>query len=636
MLLSCHHIKKSFGIDVIIEDASFYLEEGEKAAIAGINGVGKTTLFQLLTEEQQPDEGSILWKQNAAIGYLKQAITFTDNVSIYAHMLSVFAPLLRLEEQMSQLEKNMNREAHLDKTMSEYTKLSTQYERLGGYQYKSKIRGVLKGLGFSEEDQKREMRTLSGGQKTRAHLAALLLTEPDVLLLDEPTNHLDIQTLQWLEEYLKGYPGALLLISHDRYFLDRIVTKVIELANKKASVYLGNYTSFVKQKEALESAEEKLYEKQQAEIKRQQEIIKTLRSFNREKSIKRAESREKMLQKVERVDRPDGPPPSMRITLKPKIQSGKDVLRITDLSKSFDQKHLFQGLHGSLYRGEKVALIGPNGVGKSTLFRMILGEAFPDAGNIQLGAQVHIGYYDQEQQNLCEDKTIFQEIADAYPSLTNGEIRNMLSAFVFRGDDVWKPISVLSGGERGRVSLAKIMLSKANFLLLDEPTNHLDIWSKQILEQALQSYEGTLFFISHDRYFINQVAQKIWEMHTGGLQEYLGNYDAYLEKQKQFLPDSADVAKQEDSITKENWKKQKEEESKKRKYQNALQKLEQDIDCREAKIKELEIALYQNSSHWDLEKTEKTYQQKAALEQEVEELLADWENLQQNSGLEED
>ncbi|MBP3628756.1 MAG: ABC-F family ATP-binding cassette domain-containing protein, partial [Anaerotignum sp.] len=571
MILACRQLHKAYGIDVILEKITFHIEEREKAAIVGVNGAGKTTLFKVLTGEISADGGEFYLKKDTSVGYLAQNIHIESDKTIYEEMLSVFEKIIQTEANLREMENEMgglSGQALADK-MEEYAALQHYFEQHDGYSYQSRMKGVLKGLGFTESDFNRPMNQLSGGQKTRVHLGKLLLSKPDVLLLDEPTNHLDIASIEWLEDFLRTYPGSVLIISHDRYFLDRIVTKVIEIENKKSYVDNGNYSFYWQQKEINREIQQKAYDMQQKEIKHQEDVIRTLRQFNREKSIKRAESREKVLDKMERIDRPDALPDQMRLTLTPFLTSGNDVLHAENLSKSYGGQKIFQGVSFDVKRSDKVAIIGPNGVGKSTLFRMLLKEVSSDSGLIRFGTNVFVGYYDQEQAKLDESKTIFEEISDSYPTLTQGQIRNMLAAFVFTGDDVFKPISALSGGEKGRVSLAKIMLSKANTLMLDEPTNHLDMFSKEVLESAINRYEGTCIYISHDRYFINKTAEKILELTPDGVILYNDNYDYYLEKKAERARNEAEkalqnsqkatttVAAQPISETKNDWLKQK-------------------------------------------------------------------------------
>ena len=534
MILAVNHIEKSYGIDTILENITFHIEEREKTAIVGVNGAGKTTLFRILTGEISSDGGDVFLKKETTMGYMAQNQQIESSRTIYEEMLSVFEKILTAEVRLREMENEMTHLSGkaLSDMMEDYAALQHEFEQNDGYSYKSRLKGVLKGLGFGEDEFDRPLSQLSGGQKTRVYLGKLLLSKPDLLLLDEPTNHLDIASIEWLEDFLKTYDGSVLIISHDRYFLDKIVTKVVEIENRKSTVYNGNYTAYMNQKAINRDIQQKAYENQQRELKRQEEVIRTLKAFNREKSIKRAESREKMLEKVERIDRPDSLPSQMRLTLTPRIISGSDVLHAEELSKSYGGQRIFRHVNLDIKRGENVAIIGPNGVGKSTLFKMLLGEVPSDSGLMRFGTNVHVGYYDQEQQKLDSNKTIFDEISDTYPTLTAGEIRNMLAAFVFTEDDVFKQVSSLSGGEKGRVSLAKIMLSKANLLMLDEPTNHLDMFSKEVLEDALNRYEGTVVYISHDRYFINQVATGILEFGESDVQFYGMNYAQYLEEIK--------------------------------------------------------------------------------------------------------
>ena len=630
---------KAYGIDVILEKITFHIEEREKAAIVGVNGAGKTTLFKVLTGEISADGGEFYLKKDASLGYLAQNIQIESDRTIYEEMLSVFEKIIQTEANLRELENEMgglSGQALSDK-MEEYAALQHYFEQNDGYSYQSRLKGVLKGLGFADNDFNRPMNQLSGGQKTRVHLAKLLLSKPDVLLLDEPTNHLDIASIEWLEDFLRTYPGSVLIISHDRYFLDRIVTKVIEIENKKSTIYNGNYSFYWQQKEINREIQQKAYDMQQKEIKHQEDVIRTLRSFNREKSIKRAESREKALDKMERIDRPDALPDQMRLTLTPFLTSGNDVLHAENLSKSYGGQKVFQNVSFDVKRSDKVAIIGPNGVGKSTLFRMLLKEVSSDSGLIRFGTNVFVGYYDQEQAKLDETKTIFEEISDSYPTLTQGQIRNMLAAFVFTGDDVFKPISALSGGEKGRVSLAKIMLSKANLLMLDEPTNHLDMFSKEVLESALNRYEGTVIYISHDRYFINKTAEKILELTPDGVILYNGNYDYYLEKKAERARNEAEKALQNPqkattatvaqpiSDTKNDWLKQKEQQAAERKLANKIAKLEKEIEETEAAIAKADEDMAACGT--DYSKANEIFAEKTKLEEKLEGLYEEWEEL---------
>lgn len=638
MILSLSNVSKSYGTDVILEKISFNIEEKEKAAIVGVNGAGKTTLFKIITGEISSDSGDIYFKKDSSFGYLKQNAIPNSEGTIYNEMLAVFSPLIKAEEDLRQMEHEMSHMSgtELKEHMKKYSDLQYKFELMDGYSYKSRIKGVLKGLGFTEDDFDRPVKSLSGGQKTRVYLGSLLLSKPDLLLLDEPTNHLDIESIAWLEDFLRSYTGAVLIISHDRYFLDKIVTKTIEIENKKSHIYEGNYSFYAKNKEINRQIEQHHFVQQQKEIKHQEDVITKLRSFNREKSIKRAESRQKQLEKMEVVNRPENLPDKMRLKLTPKITSGNDVLHAEGLSKSFDNKTLFSNLDIDIKRGEKTAIVGPNGIGKSTLLKILLGKAEKTTGEIKWGTNVHVGYYDQEQHNFNENNTIFQEISDTYPEMTNGEIRNVLAAFVFEGDDVFKLISSLSGGEKGRISLAKIMLSKANCLILDEPTNHLDIFSKEILENAINNYEGTVLYVSHDRYFINKTATKIIELSKDGVKEYLGNYDYYIEKKNTakreemlFGEKTHQPEKQEISETKLSYQEQKEQQAKERKLKNQIKKLETEIEETEVKIQALEEELMKPEIATDADKARDLFDQKTDLETHLNELYDKWESIQE-------
>lgn len=532
MILTCSHVSKAFGTDVIIEDISFHIEDQEKAAIVGINGAGKSTLLKVIVGELAADEGSVVLSKGKTMGYLAQHQDLTSHKTIFEELLEVKRDVLLMEERIRTLEVEMKHAEgkELEEMLSTYTRLSHEFELAGGYACQSEVTGVLKGLGFAEEDFTKQIHTLSGGQKTRVSLGKLLLSKPDIILLDEPTNHLDMESIAWLETYLLNYKGAVIIVAHDRYFLDRVAGKIIELDNGHGTVFLGNYSAYSEKKAMLRDAQLKAYFNQQQEIRHQEEVIAKLKSFNREKSIKRAESREKMLSKIEVLDKPVEVNDEMHIRLEPNITSGNDVLTVRNLGKSFGSNHLFSHVDMDIKRGERVAVIGNNGTGKTTLLKIINDMLPADSGEIVLGSKVHIGYYDQEHQVLHMEKTLFDELQDTYPDMNNTKIRNVLAAFLFTGDDVFKRIGDLSGGERGRVSLAKLMLSNANFLILDEPTNHLDITSKEILEQALNQYTGTVLYVSHDRYFINKTATRILELTGETFINYIGNYDYYLEK----------------------------------------------------------------------------------------------------------
>lgn len=594
MILACQKITKAFGGDTILNDISFLINEGEKAALIGINGAGKTTLLKVITGEYEADGGEVVLQRGATMGYLSQVIDVTSRRTIYEEMLDAKKGIITMEQDIRELEKAISHLSgeELEKAMEKYSQLTDRFEKSNGYAWKSEIVGVLKGLGFTEAEFDTPIHTLSGGQKTRVALSRILLTRPDIILLDEPTNHLDMDAIRWLETFLGNYRGAVLIVSHDRYFLDRVVSKVIEIENGNSQTFLGNYSRYAEKKKAQRDAQMKQYLNQQQEIQHQEEVIAKLRSFNREKSIRRAESREKMLDKMELVDKPVVLNSRMRISLEPEIISGNDVLTIEHLSKSFDNKPLFKNLNLSIRRGEVVGLLGANGTGKTTLLKIINRHLRPDGGKIHYGAKVSIGYYDQEQHVLNDEKTIFDEISDAYPKLTNTRIRNVLAAFLFTGDRVFQKIGTLSGGEKGRVSLAKLMLSNANFLILDEPTNHLDIQSREILEDAINDYEGTVFYVSHDRYFINQTATRILDLSPEGIVNYKGNYTYYLEQKEagnieadsdsvlgspETSGEDADKKTEPAVSSKEDWKRSREEAARQRKRANELKKTEADI-----------------------------------------------------------
>ncbi len=639
MILSCKDITKSYGTDIILKKINFNLEEHEKAAVVGVNGAGKTTLFKIITDNLSYDDGQLYIPKNTTIGYLEQNVDIRSEKTIYEEMLSVFESIFELEEKLHSMERKMSSlsDSEYSSFMEQYARFQHEFEESDGYSCKSRINGVLKGLGFTEDEYSQQVCTLSGGQKTRVFLGKLLLMKPDILLLDEPTNHLDIDSIQWLEDFLKSYSGACLIISHDRYFLDRTVSKIIDIENGKSSVYNGNYSFFIKQKDAVRAAQLKQYANQQREIRHQEEVIKTLRQFNREKSIKRAESREKALERMEKIERPENLPEKMHLRLTPQIQSGNDVLSVEDLSMSFGNNKLFSNVSFEIKRGEKVAIIGPNGIGKSTLFKIILNELRPDFGKVVLGVNVNPGYYDQEHHELDDKNTIFDEIHNAYPNMTNGEIRNVLASFVFTEDDVFKTIGTLSGGEKGRVSLAKIMLSKSNFLILDEPTNHLDMYSKEILEDAINNYDGTVLYISHDRYFIDKTAERTLELSRDGITQYLGNYSYCMEKKaekariEELSKENSKTPIQSASVhsdSKTDWLAQKEEQAKARKKANDIKKVEDEIEKTENLIKSLEEKLFDPEISADSGKVKELYEEKVSLEEKLEELYEKWEEIQ--------
>ena len=668
MILSCSNICKSFGENDILKQVSFHIEDHEKAAIVGINGAGKSTLLKVLIGKLNADDGVVTWAKGASIGYLAQHQDLEGAETIYDALLEVKKPVIQMEARIRSLELEMKSASgdELETKLSEYSRLNHEFEMADGYSYQSEITGVLKGLGFTEDEFSKPITALSGGQKTRVSLGKLLLTKPDILLLDEPTNHLDMESIAWLETYLRNYSGAVIIVAHDRYFLDKIVSKVIELDMGHCTVFSGNYSAYSDKKAMLRDAAIRAYLNQQQEIRHQEAVIAKLKSFNREKSIKRAESREKMLDKIERLEKPTQANDSMDIRLEPDVVSGNDVLTVTDLSKSFDTQTLFTNVDFEIKRGERVAIIGNNGTGKTTLLKIINGIIPADSGQIRLGSKVHIGYYDQEHQVLHMDKTLFQEIQDTYPNMNNTQIRNTLAAFLFTGDDVFKLIRDLSGGERGRVSLAKLMLSDANFLLLDEPTNHLDITSKEILESALNRYTGTVLYVSHDRYFINRTATRILDLTDGSFINYIGNYDYYLEKKEDV--EAAFAARQmaeagnnrtagangtqAQSVSavsgvssassqapmtasaagsladgKMDWKAQKEEQARLRKRQNELKKVEDKIHELETRDGEIDELLSQEDVYTDVSRLMELNKEKESIQKELEVLYEKWEEL---------
>lgn len=641
MIVACQSVSKAFGTDEVLNDINFHIEAKEKAAIVGMNGAGKSTLFKIIMGEMEADEGQVILAKGTTVGYLAQHQEEQFSRTIYEEMLEVKKDIIQLDERIRSMEEQMKHATpeELDTMLTTYSRLQHEFDLAEGYRYKSEIAGVLKGLGFPESDWNQPISTLSGGQKTRVALGRLLLTKPDIILLDEPTNHLDMDSIAWLENYLLNYDGAVVIVCHDRYFLDKVVTKIIEIDQTHSRVYTGNYTAFMEKRAMIRASLMKEYENQQREIKHQEEVIAKLKSFNREKSIKRAESREKMLNKMQVIEKPTEARTDMRITLEPKIVSGEDVLTVEGLSKSFGNNHLFHDLDFFIKRGEKVALIGKNGTGKTTILKIINKFVPKDSGRIILGAKVQIGYYDQEHQVLSMGKTIFDEISDTYPTLTETEIRNTLAAFLFMGDDVFKRIAELSGGERGRVSLAKLMLSNANFLILDEPTNHLDIHSKEILENALQSYTGTVFYVSHDRYFINRTATRIMDLNENRLDQYIGNYDYYIgEKLKKsesiILGDSfGTVAKESkpagiETSAKLDWKQAKEQQARERKRLNDLKQIEERIAGLEEELNQLQEQLCDPANGTNSVLLMELSVQSEEINRQLEEAYEKWEQLE--------
>ncbi len=657
MILACQNISKAFGTNQILKAVSFHINEKEKAAIVGINGAGKSTLLKIIMKEMPADEGEVILSKGSSIGYLAQHQNLSSDNSIYEEMLTVKQDVIDLDTGIRTLEQEMKHAAgdKLNQMLSTYTRMTHEFELKNGYAYQSEVTGILKGLGFLEEDFNKKVNTLSGGQKTRIALGKLLLSKPDIILLDEPTNHLDLISIAWLETFLLNYNGAVIVVAHDRYFLDKVVSRIIELDQAKSQTYEGNYSTYVQKKTLQQNALMKQYLNQQQEIKHQEEVIAKLRSFNREKSIKRAESREKMLEKIERVERPVTEQAEMHFNLEPRIMSGNDVLTITGLSKAYGNLTLFTDLNFDIKRGEKIAIIGNNGTGKTTILKIINGQVEADGGQIKEGTKVHVGYYDQEHQVLDPEKTLFDELQDAYPHLDNTTVRNILAAFLFTEDDVFKRIKDISGGERGRVSLAKLMLSEANFLILDEPTNHLDITSKEILENAINHYSGTVLYVSHDRYFINKTATRILDLTEQTLLNYIGNYDYYLEKKPEveaayldrtasaapsasgkpgvfpaaaFQSGSANTsAPDNDSENKLSWQQQKEEQARIRKRKNDLKKTEDEIHLLETRNEEIDVLLTREDIFTNVQKLLELNNEKKALEDRLLELMELWEQL---------
>lgn len=646
MILACHNLNKSFGERIIVKDGSFHIEDREKVAFVGVNGAGKSTILKMIIGEEPTDSGNIVLTKGKTIGYLAQQQNLISGNSIYEELKTAKADIIRLEEQIRTIEHELKGLSgdELQTRLNTYNRLMSEFESKNGYAYESEIIGVLKGLGFQENEFSKEASTLSGGQKTRVSLGKLLLTKPDILLLDEPTNHLDLNSISWLETYLLNYPGAVFIVSHDRFFLNRVVTKVVEIDQGHLRMYNGNYKDYAEKKRQLRDAQMKEYLNQQREIKHQEAVIEKLKSFNREKSIKRAESREKMLDKIERIDKPMDSTQEMHFELNPSCISGNDVLTVEHLTKRFETQTLFSNISFEIKRGEHVAIIGDNGTGKTTLLKILNQVLDADEGAFTLGSKVKIGYYDQEHHVLHDNKTIFEEISDDYPSLTNTQIRNTLAAFQFTADDVFKLIRDLSGGEKGRVSLAKLMLSEANFLILDEPTNHLDITSKEILEQALNDYTGTILYVSHDRYFINQTASRILELVNQTFVNYIGNYDYYLEKKEELTAKYAPVSpetsvnskvtnpntfseSQEPFGQKLSWQEQKEAQARERKRKNDLKKTEERIAVLETRNQEIDELMTQEDIYSNSVKCQELAIEKSSNEEELETLYEQWADL---------
>lgn len=633
MILSCNHISKSYGVETILNDCSFFINDNEKAAIVGNNGAGKSTIMKIIMGELSPDDGNVIIGKDKTIGYLAQYQDLGSNTTIYEEVKSVKQNLIDMEQKLLEYEKEMAKVSgdELSKLIETYTNLEHRFQLLNGYSYKSEIEGVIKGLGFTENDFNKSVGNLSGGQKTRVALCKLLLEKPDIIMLDEPTNHLDLNSIKWLETYLLNYNGAVLIIAHDRYFLDKIVSKVIEIENHKAHVYSGNYSDFAVKKQELRVATMNAYLKQQSEIKHQEEVIAKLRSYKQEKFYKRAESREKQLEKMDLIEKPEELKNNMTIKLEPDIVSGNDVLSVENLEKSYNTL-LFKNISFEIKRGEHVAIIGDNGTGKTTILKIINGLVDADSGMIKLGTNVHIGYYDQEQHNLTDENTLFEEIANSYPNMTNTKIRNTLAAFMFTGEDVFKRVSDLSGGEKGRLSLAKLMLSEANLIILDEPTNHLDMASKEILENAINNYTGTVLYVSHDRYFINQTANRILELTNTKLINYLGNYDYYEEKKEEltatFAPKEEKAkAEKTTSSNKQDYLERKAEAARIRKLKNDISKVEEKIKKYEDRLNELDEMVADPSVSTNSAKLNEIGKEQNEISDKLDKLMEEWEIL---------
>lgn len=637
MILQCSHISKTFLTDTILDDVSFHINDNEKAAIVGINGSGKSTLIKIIVNELEADSGEVVIGKDISVGYLAQNQEYDSDKTILEEMQNAKPEIIELEKRLDVLSAQMENKSgsELESIIKQYDQTQHRFEQLGGYSYKSEITGVLKGLGFTEDEFNQQVKSLSGGEKTRAALAKMLLKNPKFIILDEPANHLDLSAIRWLEGYLANYKGAVLLVAHDRYFLDKIVTKVIELRQTHCTVFLGNYTEYSKKKKALMETLMKQYLNQQADIKHQEEVIAKLKSFNREKSIKRAESREKMLDKIERIDKPLEEKSKMHLLFKPRIQSGNDVLSVKELSKSYGNHLLFSDINLDIKRGEHVAIIGDNGTGKTTMLKILMGMEQPDScGSIKFGTNVFVAYYDQEHQVLHPEKTLFEEIQDTYPDMNNTQVRNVLAAFLFTDDDVFKQIKNLSGGERGRVSLARLMLSDANFLLLDEPTNHLDIDSKEILENAINNFEGTILYVSHDRYFINTTATRILNLTQQQIVSYTGNYDYYLEKkedaeraQLNSIPDTTSTQTTNTDSNKLSWQQQKEEQSRLRKKENELKKTETEIEKLETRNAEIDLQLLDPANGTNIALLQELTKEREDNDLQLEKLMEQWETL---------
>lgn len=629
MLITVRNIEKSFGEKTILEASSFTLDDREKIGVVGANGTGKTTLLKMLVGELSVDHGEINISGSARIGYISQLKQEDNTNDIYQELITARQDILDLSKKLEELNDFMNvhQGTKLDNTIKTYSSLAQEYENLGGYSYFSEAKGILKGLGFEEKEWEKKVNTLSGGESTRLQLGRLLLGNFNLLILDEPTNHLDMKSIIWLETFLREYKGAIILVSHDRYFMDKIVTKVIDIDRCRLNVYNGNYSAYSEKQQALRTAYRKAYENQQKELKRQEEVIAKLKSFNREKSIKRAESRQKQLDKIERIDKPKEDD-LIKLSFHPDRLSSERILRVEGLEKSYEEQTIFSNVGFEIRRGEKLALIGKNGIGKTTILKIINGFIDDYKGKIVFGENIDKAYFEQNQENMNKNNTIFEEISETFPDLGNTRIRNALAAFLFKNDDVFKNIDALSGGERGRIALVKLMLSGANFLILDEPTNHLDIASKESLEDAIQEYEGTLLYVSHDRYFINKTADKILELSRDGVKEYLGNYDYYLEKSLNTGETSIQDAEP-SSLSRgaADWKLSKQKEAQKRKIENQIAKLEEDIAVYETKISEIDDLLLKEDIATNPYKCAELVQDQENYRKKLQVAYEEWEEL---------
>lgn len=635
IVLSCNNISKSFGVDLIIKNISFSVNKGEKIGLVGVNGAGKSTLFKILCQQLPYDEGELYIAKSTKIGYLEQNNVFDSSLTVYEEVIKVFSDLIAMEKKLRELEleiaefgKNSSTSSALEASMHQYSLMMEEFNQRNGYGFRSSARGVLKGLGFSEEEFQQPILHLSGGQKTRVALAKLLLSKPDILMLDEPTNHLDIEAVEWLEAFLKDYDGTILMISHDRYFLDQLVTRIMEIENHQLESYNGNYTDFMKKKQVKRQQQLKEYLEQQKEIARQKDIIRRLRQHGTEKLINRAKSKEKQLAKIEELQAPQITRAKAKMRFQSSLKSGNDILSVENLAKSFDNTPLFQNVSFDIYRGERVALVGPNGVGKSTLFKIILNKLQATEGSLRLGHQVELGYYDQEQERLHLDKLVIDEIWDEHISMDQTEVRTLLGSFLFRGEDVFKPVSTLSGGEKARLSLLKLILSNANFLLLDEPTNHLDIDSKEVLEDALLQYDGTIFVISHDRYFLNRIATKLIALKPDGAETYLGNYAYYVEKKNQLLYEEEPLQEKTKTQLKEERRREKEERSRLRQLAKKAEGIEEEIMALEEKLSKLEDLMCQEEIYADPEKSRQVHQETLEIKEKIDVLYQEWETYQ--------